>query len=114
MEIIGVAAKAAAHAVEGARVIQRLAGTERSEMLDELHNVFRTARAQERQQEIQQTAGQIGASSAQTAGGTTTGVDETTGPDTDSPDPSDADGGGILETVSDAVSGIVDWFGDLF
>jgi hypothetical protein len=123
MELINAAMKAAGHAVEGARVIRKLTGAQRGEVLEDLHNIFKMSNAQQRNHEIQQVAGQASATSAETGDGadlTSTGEagfpesDSANVFDTDVTSLTDAGDGGILEAVGDAISEIVDWISDLF
>jgi hypothetical protein len=123
MELINAAIKAAGHAVEGARVIRKLTGGERAEVLEDLHNMYKMGNAQQRNHELQQMSGQIGATSAESGDGAdATNFDEAGLPRTDSADVwdtdvsslGDASDGGILDTVGGVVSDIVDWISDLF
>jgi hypothetical protein len=123
MEFINAAIKAASHAVDGAQVIRKLTGAQRGEVLEDLHNMFKMGKSQQRNHEFQQVAGQMGVTSSDSGDGTdATGFEETGVMPSDSTDVLDADvtsltdagDGGVLEAVGDVVSDIVDWISDLF
>jgi hypothetical protein len=116
MELISAIIKAGGHAVDGARVIRQLTGAQRAEALEELHNMIRAAKAQERSHEARQVGQQIGATSGESAEGEDpAGFEDAGVPGTDSADVLNSDVASLVDAGDGGIlADILEWISDLF